>query len=81
MPFPSSLIVRSWSRSTDLSVALLSLGITMSKEPKPDYNKREIKERFDAMLKGAMKSPPKPMKEIQTATAKRRALKAKKKPA
>ncbi|WP_156464247.1 hypothetical protein [Afipia sp. Root123D2] len=51
----------------------------MKKNP-DNYSDKETKDRFDAMLKGALKSPPKPMKDIpKTATAKRRALKAKKK--
>jgi len=49
----------------------------MGKEKDEQFSVKETKQRFDAMLKGALKSPPKPMKEIQTATAKRRAQKKK----
>jgi hypothetical protein len=41
------------------------------------YTDKEAKQRFDAMLKGAMKSAPKPLKAIKTATQRRRNLKAK----
>jgi hypothetical protein len=51
----------------------------MSKSSKDVFSEKETKQRFDAMLKGALKSPPKPLKDIpKTATAKRRALKKKK---
>jgi len=46
----------------------------MAKDPEK-YTDKEAKQRFDAMLKGALKSPPKPFKEIQTALPKRRAAK------
>ena len=39
------------------------------KEPRKvseNYSEKETKQRFDAMLKGALKSPPKPMKSIKT---------------
>ncbi len=49
----------------------------MAKDPEK-FSDKETKQRFDAMLKGALKSPPKPLKDIpKTATAKRRALKTK----
>jgi hypothetical protein len=46
------------------------------------YSDKESKRRFDAMLKGAMKSPPKQLKDIQTTKQKREAakLKLRKKP-
>jgi hypothetical protein len=54
----------------------------MGKEKDERFSVKETKQRFDAMLKGALKSPPKPMKDIpKTATAKRRTLKPKPKSA
>jgi len=41
------------------------------------YTDKEAKQRFDAMLKGAMKSPPKPLKAIPTTKQKREAAKSK----
>lgn len=37
----------------------------MSKKSADEYSDKETKERFDAMLKGALKSPPKPLKSIK----------------
>lgn len=48
----------------------------MAKEEK-EYSKKETQERFDAMLKGALKSPPKPLKSIKTDAKKRSAAKGK----
>ena len=51
----------------------------MSKNNEDEYSDKETKQRFDAMLKGTLKSPPKPLKDIpKTATQRRRALKKKK---
>lgn len=44
----------------------------MSKKTDEQYSRTEAKQRFDAMLKGALKSPPKPLKNIKAATTKRK---------
>jgi hypothetical protein len=49
----------------------------VSKKSDDQYDDKETKQRFDAMLKGAMKSPPKLMKEIPTTKQKREAAKTK----
>ena len=50
----------------------------MAKDP-DKYSDKEAKQRFDAMLKGALKSPPKPLKDIpKTVAAKRQTLKERK---
>ena len=37
----------------------------MQKKNEEQYEEEETQERFDAMLKGALKSPPKPLKDIK----------------
>lgn len=43
----------------------------MSNEKDEKFSDKETKQRFDAMLKGALKSSPKPLKDIKAAKTNR----------